>query len=168
MNRFVALLRVALIGAMFVGIWSGQLLRSQGSDILDLITGETLRHISGNGSIGQVDSQKQAIIGKWCLVDFAADETKIPEHGMYLALYAEGAGYRGAVLNWATGEETMPLKAVQFDGLTLRLQLTTRSDKSQVEMPWLVMTLNNGRFEGYHMNSANEPRGPKLKLVRAR
>ena len=121
-------------------------------------------HMNQNDSTKPPAADAEAIIGKWYLVEFAADETAIPEHRVDFVFYAEGAGYRGAVL-LRTGVEK-PLKSVQFDGKILRLQMMAPDGQSQAEMPWLVVTLMNGRFEGYYQNSAGAPIGPKLKLVR--
>lgn len=110
-----------------------------------------------------------AIIGKWHLLDITADETDIPQHRMDLVFHDKS---HGAILRRDNGEE-MPLAAVSFDGATLRLQLTSPPGKSQSEMPWLVMTLNDYRFEGSYQTAAGEPvespgRRCRLKLVPAK
>jgi hypothetical protein len=152
MRTIETILGMALIGTVFFGSGSAQVMSNHESYTF----------------LCQSATERLMVVGTWCLVDLAADESKPPEHGMYLGIYTEGTGYRGAVPNFATREEIRPLKAVQFDGTNLRLQLTGRDLNSQAEMPWLVMTLNNGRFEGFYLNSANEPRGPKLKLIRVK
>jgi hypothetical protein len=122
------------------------------------------------GSINQADSRMEVIIGKWHLLHITADETNIPDHRMDLVFHSQVGGYRGAILSRANGKE-IPLAAEHFDGTTLRLQMAAPGGKPQAEIPWLVMTLKNGRFEGCYQTSTGEPierTGPQLKLVRAK
>ncbi len=104
------------------------------------------------------------IIGKWHLVDIAADEMNIPQHRVDFVFHDCSSG---AILSRVTGQE-IPLAVVQFDRATLRLQMSSRGGNPQGEMPWLSMALTGGRFEGFYQDSAGTPIGVKLKLVRAR
>jgi hypothetical protein len=85
-----------------------------------------------------------AIVGKWHLLDIAADETDIPQHRMDLVFHDQS---RGAILRRDNGEE-IPLAAVRFNGTILQLQMAAPSGKPKAEMPWLSMVLTGGRFEG--------------------
>ncbi len=107
---------------------------------------------------------QDAIIGKWHLLDIAADEMNIPQHRVDFVFHDRS---NGAILRRDTGKE-VPLAAVQFDGAVLRLQMSSPRGSPQGEMPWLSMVLTGDRFEGCHQDSAGTPMGVKLKLVRAR
>ncbi len=121
--------------------------------------------VQGTVPIGkQKDSLTLDIAGKWYLTDLASDESVIPDHRVDFVFYKEGNEYRGTVL-LRSGVEN-PLASLQFDGTTVRLQMTARSGRPQDEMPWLVVNFVNNRFEGYYYNSPNTSVGPKLKLVR--
>jgi hypothetical protein len=105
-----------------------------------------------------------AIIGKWHLLDIAADETNIPQPRMDLVFHDQS---RGAILRRDNGEE-IPLAGVQFDGTILRLQMAAPRGNAQAEMPWLSMVLTGGRFEGSYQDSTGAPMGVKLKLLHAK
>jgi hypothetical protein len=158
MNGRKTMMRFALISAALLA----------GGDLFSMHRQEIIRHVGfqvdQNGDSKQDDSRTVSIVGKWYLTAFVEDESKIPDHRVELIFYADGKGYRGAVL-LINGKED-PLAAVQFDGVTLRFQMTAPAGKPQAEMPWFVATLVNGRFGGFYFNSANAPMGPKLKLVR--
>ena len=109
----------------------------------------------------------EAITGKWHLLDGAADEIDIPMHRVDLMFHSDAGQFRGAILNRLNGKE-IPLASLQFDGLTLELQMQATDGKTQAEMPILVMRAANVKFEGYWMKSATESLGPKLKLLRAK
>jgi hypothetical protein len=105
-----------------------------------------------------------AIIGKWHLLDIAADETNIPQHRMDLVFHDQSCG---AILRRDNVEEVL-LAAVQFDGTILRLQMAAPSGNAQAEVPWLSMVLTGVRFEGFYQDSVGASVGCKLKLVRAK
>jgi hypothetical protein len=86
---------------------------------------------------------------------------------MDLRFETEGVQFRAAILNRVTGEE-MPLAGAVFDGSELRLQMHAPPGKEQRDMPWLVMTRIDERFEGHWQNVQGEVMGPKLKVVRAK
>ena len=109
----------------------------------------------------------EAISGKWHLLDGAADEIDIPMHRVDLMFHSDAGQFRGTILN-RLNDNDIPLASLQFDGLTLELQMQAPDGKTQAEMPILVMRTANGKFEGYWMKSATESLGPKLKLVRAK
>jgi hypothetical protein len=163
MNGLKTTIRITLIGAISVGIANGEML---GSRLLghqfSVFPREGIHMKQNSGT--QDDLRTATIVGKWYLTDFKANETKVPDHRVDLIFYAEGNGYRGAILS--TSGLEIPLASVHFDGVTLRFQMTTESTIPQTEMPWFVATLVSGRFEGYYQNSSNTTVGPKLKLVR--
>ncbi len=107
------------------------------------------------------------IVGKWHLLDEAADEINVPQHRMDLLFKIEGGQIKGAILNRNTGEE-IPLADAKFDGSTLQLQMRAPNGKEQAAMPTLAMKMIGGKFEGYWLESTHKRLGPKLKLVRAR
>lgn len=112
------------------------------------------------------ESLMERLTGKWHLLDLAANELQIPQHRMDLEFDATGSGLKGAILSRIDATE-IPLAVIEFEGATLRLQMKAPNDRSQADMPWLVMTFARDKFEGYWLNSANAAIGPKLKLVRA-
>jgi hypothetical protein len=116
-------------------------------------------------SAADIDPPTDSLAGDWHLLDIGADERSIPQHRMDLRFQAQGEQFRGAILHRLTGEEMLLAEAV-FDGSELRLQMQPPPHQERASMPWLVMTRNAERFEGYwHLQG--EAIGPRLKLVRA-
>jgi hypothetical protein len=107
----------------------------------------------------------ESVVGKWHLLDLAADETHVPHHRVDLVFRADADQLRGAILSRGSGAE-IPLASVQFDGDILRLQMHAPKDGQQADMPFLVMHRTNGKFEGSWTPSGKMDRG--LKLVRQR
>jgi hypothetical protein len=75
-------------------------------------------------SLNQLQSKGTGndILGKWHLLDEAADENHIPDHRMDLLFKNDIGQLRGAILNRNTGEE-IQFAEVQFDGSTLQIQM---------------------------------------------
>ena len=93
---------------------------------------------------------------------------------MQLVFHDDPSGFRGAIVNWVTGDE-IPLASLHFDGSTLELQMEPDEAGRAAhkgETPTLEMKLVDDHFEGYWMNSVGEKLGgplvPKLKMVRYR
>ena len=127
------------------------------------------RRGSRANSLNQLQSKGNGndILGKWHLLDEAADENNIPDHRMDLLFKIDIGQLRGAILNRNTGEE-IPLAEVKFDGSTLQLQMRAPTGTDQAAMPTLMMTKSNDKFEGHWRKSRSEIIGPKLKLVRVK
>jgi hypothetical protein len=107
-----------------------------------------------------------AILGEWHLQDLASSDTAPLPHRMDLRFRITGAELKGAILSRNDGSE-IPLAVSEFDGATLRFQMTAGPGRSQADMPAMVMTWTGARFEGAWINTVGDLIGPKLKLVRA-
>jgi len=106
-----------------------------------------------------------SILGRWSIVSVDADEAHPPSHRVDLDCRDGPDGLHGVVIGRFRDIE-IPLQTLTFDGTTLRLQMTPPPGKPIEALPFLVMTLTDGRFEGqWDMPAAKDPH---LKLIRTR
>ena len=108
---------------------------------------------------------RNSLAGRWHLVAATADEDQVPHHRVDFVFHDEPTGPRGAILSRNDGGE-VPLQRVIFSGTELRLQMSPRPGASGSDLPFLVMTAVEDRFEGAWATPGAE--GPRLKLIRAR
>src|SRR6185369_11253957 len=92
-------------------------------------------------------SQADPVLGDWHILLPADDEVQIPEHRMDVRFKLQSGELVGAVLNRRDGSE-IPLHTTFFDGTTLRFQMRSTSPVPQADMPFMVMKMVRGRFEG--------------------
>lgn len=102
--------------------------------------------------------------GTWHLLDLQADEINIPNHRMDLVFRGEAGQLDGWVVSRVNADELPLVRALSFDGDTLRFQLAAPPERTQAEMPFLVMRRIHGRFEGQWVQDGIRV-GPGLKLI---
>lgn len=108
-----------------------------------------------------------SLAGSWHLIGIDDDALDVPPHRVDLILRDEGGRLSGAVRSRADDRE-IPLSVLEWDGTTLRLQMTAMGGGTQADLPTLVMKAAGDRFEGEWVRADGRSTGLQLKLVRAR
>ena len=103
--------------------------------------------------------------GRWHLVAAECPENEIPDHRVDFVFHDEPGELRGAILSRRDGTE-IPLQAVAFCGVELRLKMSVAPGQPAADPPFLVMAAVAGRFEGGWDTPGTEH--IRLKLIRAR
>lgn len=103
------------------------------------------------------------ILGRWHLVPADADIADTSVHRVTFDIREGDEGLYGVVVGRFRDME-LPLQTLNFDGTTLRLQMTPPAGRPIDALPFLVMTWNGERFDGqWDMPSAAHLH---LKMVR--
>jgi hypothetical protein len=80
------------------------------------------------------------LAGCWHLVAATCPEGQVPQHRVDLVFYDGPAGLRGAILSRNDGPE-IPLVAVDFNGVGLRVKMSARPGAPAADPPSLVMAV---------------------------
>jgi hypothetical protein len=108
-----------------------------------------------------------SLAGTWHLIGIDDDDLDVPPHRVDLIFRDDGGRLTGAVRSRADDRE-IPLSVLEWDGATLRLQMTAMGGGQQADLPTLVMRPAGDRFEGEWIRADGRSAGLQLKLVRAR
>jgi hypothetical protein len=104
------------------------------------------------------------LAGYWHLVAATCPEGQIPQHRVDLVFHDGPSGLRGAIRSRNDGHE-IPLAAVDFNGVGLRVKMSAPPSAPAADLPCLVMAVVADHFEGEWDTPGAEH--ARLKLIRA-